>query len=153
MSMNTSNRIASTCKKNKVNWWKSFLLFSIPDLLTKNRSNMYVDSVKNILLPAGFCESVKTIFFSCGDSISQMGGQFARFERDSPLKRDSHLPKEFVLFASMKLYNEKCFLFHLKRSLRSQDISTFVLNFSSYRKNGLIRKLRLKTTRQWNLAS
>ena len=37
-----------------------------------------------------------------------------------PMK-NSHLPKNFLLFASMKAF-EKCFLFHLKSSFRSQDI-------------------------------
>ena len=38
---------------------------------------------------------------------------------------DSHLPKKFVLFASLKAsfkIDEKCFLCHLKSSFRSQDI-------------------------------
>ena len=38
--------------------------------------------------------------------------------------------------------DEKCSLFHLKSSLRSQDIYV-VMNFWSYRKNCLIRKIRL----------
>ena len=38
--------------------------------------------------------------------------------------------------------NEKCFLFHLKGSFRSQDIYLFVTTFWSCRKNGLIRKVR-----------
>ena len=38
---------------------------------------------------------------------------------------------------------KKCFLFHLKSSFRSKDISVFVTTFWSYRKNGLIRKTRL----------
>ena len=47
------------------------------------------------------------------------------------LKSDSHLPKRkmFYLFY--------CFLFHLKSSFR------FVLTFWSFRKNSLIRKIRL----------
>ena len=40
------------------------------------------------------------------------------------LKSESHL-KKVVLFASMKT-NEKCFLFYLKNSFYSQDISIFV---------------------------
>ena len=39
--------------------------------------------------------------------------------------------------------DEKCFLFHIKSSFRSQDILTFVLKFRSYRRNDLIRKIRL----------
>ena len=39
--------------------------------------------------------------------------------------------------------DEKDFSFHLKSSLRSQDIKIFVLNFWSSRKNGLIRKMWL----------
>ena len=39
--------------------------------------------------------------------------------------------------------NEKCFLFQLKSSFRSQDIQMFVLTFWSCGKNGLIRKIRL----------
>ena len=42
----------------------------------------------------------------------------------SNLKSGSRLSKEFVLFASAKPFKigEKCFLFHHKSSLRSQDI-------------------------------
>ena len=60
-------------------------------------------------------------------------------------KSDSYLPKEFVLFAFRKPFknDEKCFLFHLKSSLRSQDIYVFVTTFWSCRKNCLIRKIRL----------
>ena len=39
--------------------------------------------------------------------------------------------------------DEKCFLFHLKSSFRSQDTYVFVIAFWSCRKNGLIRKIRL----------
>ena len=39
--------------------------------------------------------------------------------------------------------DEKCFLLHLKSSLRSQDTETFVLTFWSCRRNGLIRQIRL----------
>ena len=58
------------------------------------------------------------------------------------LKSDSQLPKKTLLFASLKALKnyEKCFLFHLKSSLRSQ---VFLLTFWSCRKNGLIRKIRL----------
>ena len=40
------------------------------------------------------------------------------------LKSDSQLPKNFVLFASLKTLknDEKCFLFGLNSSFRSQDI-------------------------------
>ena len=39
--------------------------------------------------------------------------------------------------------NEKCFLFRLKSSFRSQDIFVFVTTIWSCRKNSLIRKVRL----------
>ena len=39
--------------------------------------------------------------------------------------------------------DEKCFLFHLKSSFRSQGIWIFVLTFWSCRRNGLIKKIRL----------
>ena len=39
--------------------------------------------------------------------------------------------------------DEKCLLFHLKRSFCSQDIYVFVTIFWLCRKNGLIRKIRL----------
>ena len=39
--------------------------------------------------------------------------------------------------------DEKCFLFHLKSSFRSQDILVLVTTFWSCRKNGLIRKIML----------
>ena len=41
------------------------------------------------------------------------------------LKSDFQLPKKFVLFPSMETLmgnDEKCFLFHLKSSVCSQDI-------------------------------
>ena len=40
---------------------------------------------------------------------------------------------------------EKCFLFHLKSSFRSQDIEIFVLTFWSCRRSGLFRKIRFIT--------
>ena len=47
------------------------------------------------------------------------------------VKSDSHLSEKFALFASLKtLKNYKeCFLFHLKRSFRSQDIWFFYHEF------------------------
>ena len=57
------------------------------------------------------------------------------------LKSDSHLPKKLVLLASMKARGETCFLFHLKSSFNSQDISVFVLTFWSSRKSRLIRNM------------
>ena len=61
------------------------------------------------------------------------------------LKSDSHLPKNFVLFASIKTLknDEECFLFHLKSSFLSSDIQILVLTFSAMWENDLIRKLRL----------
>ena len=61
------------------------------------------------------------------------------------LKSGSHLPKKIVLFASLKALknHEKCLLFHLKSSFRSQDIYVSVMNFWSCRKNDLIRNERL----------
>ena len=38
--------------------------------------------------------------------------------------------------------DEKCFLFHLKSTSRSQDIQVFVMAFWSCRENGLIRKIK-----------
>ena len=56
----------------------------------------------------------------------------------------SHSKKNFfTCFKKPSKNDEKCFLFRLKNSFRSQDISVFVLNFSSDRKNGLIRKIKL----------
>ena len=57
-------------------------------------------------------------------------------------KLDSHLPKKFVLEMPIK-NGEKCFLFHLKSTFRSQDNKIFVFTFWGCRKNGLIRKIRL----------
>ena len=39
--------------------------------------------------------------------------------------------------------NGKCFLFYLKSSFHSVDISVFVTTFRSCRENGLIRRIRL----------
>ena len=60
-------------------------------------------------------------------------------------KSDPHLPKTFVLFArfSDSHLPKKCFLFHLKSSFRSQDIKVFVTTFWAFRKNDLIKKIRL----------
>ena len=68
----------------------------------------------------------------------------------SSLKLDSHLPKKLVLLLQRKPFkkDEKCFLFHIKSFFRSQDIQIFVLTFWSFRKNGLIRKIRL-ISRLW----
>ena len=38
------------------------------------------------------------------------------------LKSDSDLPKKKILTSMTALHDEKCFLFHLKSSFRSQDI-------------------------------
>ena len=96
------------------------------------------------------------------------------------LKSDSHLPKKLHYFLHWKPFKTdgKCFLFCLKSSFHSQDISVFVATFWSCRENGLIRKIRLlqnswrhnlvykqlqytyclishkvKVTRQWNLVN
>ena len=58
------------------------------------------------------------------------------FSVELSLKSGSHLPKKIVLCQWKPFKNdEKCFLFHLKRS--------FVLTFWSCRKSSLIRKKRL----------
>ena len=54
------------------------------------------------------------------------------------LKSESHL---FTLKPFKN--DEKCFLFHLKISFRSEDIKIFVLTFWACGTNGLIRKIRL----------
>ena len=58
---------------------------------------------------------------------------------------DPHPPKEIFYLLQWKPFknDEKCFLFHLKSSFCFQDISSFVLTFWLFRKNGLIRKIRL----------
>ena len=68
------------------------------------------------------------------------------------LTSDSHLPKKFVLFAWLKVLKNdgKCLLFHLKNSFRSQDILVFVTTFSSCRKNGLLKMIKL-TSNSWRL--
>ena len=61
------------------------------------------------------------------------------------LKSDSHLPKKLFYFLHWKPFktNGKCFLFYLKSSFHSEDISVFVTTFWSCRENGLIRRIRL----------
>ena len=63
----------------------------------------------------------------------------------SHLKSGSHIPnKLFYLFQWSPFKNdEKCSLFHLTSSLRSQHIYVFALTFWSFRKSGLIRQIRL----------
>ena len=63
---------------------------------------------------------------------------FIKFGPSSSKKNLNHLP----YWNSFKI-DEKCFLFHLKSSFRSQDISVFVMTFWSRRKNSLIRKTLL----------
>ena len=65
------------------------------------------------------------------------------------LKSDSNHPKKkqkkafyFLQWSPFK-NDEKCFLYHLKSSFRSQDIYIFVMTFWSYRKSSLIRKISL----------
>ena len=50
-----------------------------------------------------------------------------------------------TIFGSWKFLKsyEKCFLFHVKSSFRSQDIKVFVLTFLVMYKTGLIRKIML----------
>ena len=53
--------------------------------------------------------------------------------------------KSFFIFFNegpLKIMEEASF-FHLKSSFRYQDIKIFALTFSLYRKNDLIRKVRL----------
>ena len=57
----------------------------------------------------------------------------------SPSKINSH----YLLAWNPFKDDENCFLFHLKRSFRSQDVYVFVMIFWSCRKNRLIRKIRL----------
>ena len=63
----------------------------------------------------------------------------------SHLKSDYHIPnKLFYLFQWNPFKNDqKCSLFHLTSSLRSQHIWVFVLTFWSFQKNGLIWQIRL----------
>ena len=59
--------------------------------------------------------------------------------------RTLSLPKKLCYLLHWKPFknDEKCFLFHLKSSFRSQDIWVFVMTFWSCWKNGLIRKINL----------
>ena len=68
--------------------------------------------------------------------------EFSRNANTINLNSDSHLLKKKKLFASVVAL-QKCFLFHLKSSFRSQDIKIFVLTFwGACRKNSLMRKIR-----------
>ena len=53
------------------------------------------------------------------------------------------LPSEKMWGYRMKTLYEKCSLFYLKRSFRSQNFLTFCIGFSVMQKKGLIRKIRL----------
>ena len=62
------------------------------------------------------------------------------------LKSDSDLPKKnlcYLLDWQPFKNDEKCSLFHLKSSFRSEDIYVFVTTFSLSTKNSSIRKIRL----------
>ena len=60
------------------------------------------------------------------------------------LKSDCHLQQKLFYLLHWKPFknNEKCFFFHLKSSFRSQYIKIF-MTILSYRKNELMRKIRL----------
>ena len=49
----------------------------------------------------------------------------------------------FICFKDSPSEMMKCFLFHFKSSLNSQDSYIFVLSFRTCKKTGLIRKIRL----------
>ena len=55
----------------------------------------------------------------------------------------SHSKKNGVICLIESPFDEKCLLFRLKGSFRSQDIYVFVTAFWSCRKKSLIRKIRL----------
>ena len=63
------------------------------------------------------------------------------------LKLGFHLLKNSFYLLQWRLYkkDEKCFLFDLKSSCRSQDVYIFVMTFWSCRKNVLIWKIRLNS--------
>ena len=68
-----------------------------------------------------------------------------RFSIQDFLRSDSHLPKKYVLFASVKALknDENAFYFILKAPFVFKIVSFFVLTFWSYRKSGLIKKITL----------
>ena len=68
-----------------------------------------------------------------------------RFSIQDFLRSDSHLPKKYVLFASVKALknDENAFYFILKALFVFKIVSFFVLTFWSYRKSGLIKKITL----------
>ena len=68
-----------------------------------------------------------------------------RFSIQDFLRSHSHLPKKYVLFASVKALknDENAFYFILKALFVFKIVSFFVLTFRSYRKSGLIKKITL----------
>ena len=64
---------------------------------------------------------------------------------DLYLKSGSHVPIKLCYIFHLKPFkkDEKCFLFYLKSSFRSQYFQVFVMSFRSCWKNGLITKIRL----------
>ena len=68
-----------------------------------------------------------------------------RFSIQDFLSLDSHLPKKYILFASVKALknDENAFYFILKVLFVFKIVNLFVLTFWSYRKNGLIKNIRL----------
>ena len=67
-----------------------------------------------------------------------------RFSVLTGLKSDSHLPKKFVLKGNkypLKIMKNACY-FILKTPFVLKIFKIFVLTFRSFRKNGLIRKIR-----------
>ena len=74
---------------------------------------------------------------NCGRVARCYTVQKVRFSPPPPPK------KYYLLHWKPFKSDEKCFLFHLKSSFRSQYIQVFVMTFWSCKKNGFLRKIRL----------
>ena len=97
-----------------------------------------------------YLETCQTSMMKLFSENNQLLKTFYYFFKKTPskvLKSNSYLLKKFVLFASTSplklMIFQVGFLCHLKSSFRSQDNWIFGLSFWWYRKNGLIRKIRL----------
>ena len=64
-------------------------------------------------------------------------------EKQTKKALSNDMAQTFICFNENSLKMIKNVLFHLKSSFRSQDISSFVLTFWSFRKSGLNRNARL----------
>ena len=92
-----------------------------------------------------FVKFFKNTFFHRAPMDGSLWGQSEYWSEIYWLLRNKTFQESLLYLLAWKpfKYDKKRFLFHLKSSVCSQDIYIFVWTFWSFRKNGMIRKIRL----------